>query len=80
MAFARFMSGPLGRGLRIVAGSVLVIVGIALAIGGDTPGLVGGLLLALLGAAVVVAGAANVCFIAPIIRAPFRGRRARDSA
>ena len=32
MSFARFMAGPVGRGLRIVAGIVLIVVGISIAV------------------------------------------------
>lgn len=79
MSFARFMSGPVGRGLRIVAGAVLVVVGVVLAVGSASSvgALIGGVALVVVGAAVFVAGTINVCFIAPIIGAPFRGRDAR---
>lgn len=79
MAFARFMSSALGRGIRIVAGLALVAVGVTLAVtsAGATGPVVGGTALILVGALVFAAGALNVCFIAPLIRAPFRGRDAR---
>lgn len=79
MAFARFMSGPVGRGLRIVAGLALVVVGIVLAAtsAGAVGSIVGAVALVLVGAVVFAAGTLNVCFIAPLIRAPFRGRDAR---
>ncbi|MBX9471267.1 YgaP-like transmembrane domain [Microcella sp.] len=77
MAFARFMSGPLGRGLRIVAGTALIVLGIVLALAGDTGSLIGGIALVVVGGVFFYAGAANVCFIAPLIRAPFHGRDAR---
>jgi hypothetical protein len=77
MAFARFMSGSLGRGLRIVAGIALAVIGIVLALAGDVGSVVGGVALVAVGGVFVYAGAANVCFIAPLIRAPFRGRDIR---
>lgn len=79
MSFARFMSGPLGRGLRIVAGAALVVVGVVLAVGSATNvgALLGGVALVVVGALVFVAGVINVCFIAPLIGAPFRGRDTR---
>lgn len=77
MAFARFMSGPLGRVLRIVAGTALIVLGIVLALAGDTGSLIGGIALVVVGGVFFYAGAANVCFIAPLIRAPFHGRDAR---
>jgi len=61
------MSSPAGRGIRIVAGVALVAVGL-------TTGGVGGIVLALVGLVPLYAGVANVCMIAPIIRAPFRGK------
>ena len=77
MAFARFMSGPLGRGARIVVGIALAVLGIVLALSGDTGSVIGGVALVLFGGVLFYAGAANVCFIAPIIRAPFHGRDLR---
>ena len=77
MAFARFMSGSLGRGLRIVAGIALLVLGISLALAGDIGSVIGGVALVVVGGVFFYAGAANVCFIAPLIRAPFRGRDAR---
>lgn len=77
MAFARFMSGPFGRGARIVAGLALAVIGIVLALSGDTGSVIGGVALVLVGGVFFYAGAANVCFIAPLIRAPFHGRDAR---
>lgn len=77
MAFARFMSTPFGRGARIVAGIALVLLGIVLALSGDVGAVIGGVALVLVGGVFFYAGAANVCFIAPIIRAPFHGRDLR---
>jgi hypothetical protein len=77
MAFARFMSGPLGRGLRIVAGIALAVLGVVLALSGEAGAVIGGIALVAVGGVFFYAGAANVCFIAPLIRAPFHGRDAR---
>jgi len=79
MAFARFMAGPFGRGARIVAGIALAVLGVVLALSGGTGSVIGGVALVLVGSVFVYAGAANVCFIAPLIRAPFRGRDALAS-
>jgi hypothetical protein len=73
MAFAKFMAGPVGRGIRIIAGVVLVLVGLLVV--GD----VGGIVLAALGVVAFLAGALNVCLIAPIIGAPFSGKKALES-
>ncbi len=70
MAFAKFMAGPIGRGVRIVAGLVLVLLGL-FSISG-----VAGIVVAIVGLAAVAAGAFNFCMIAPIIKAPFWGKDA----
>jgi hypothetical protein len=69
LALARFFASGLGRGLRIVAGLVLAVVGIA----------AGGwwLLLAALGVVFVAVGALNICLLAPLFGGPLVGRRAR---
>lgn len=70
MSFARFMATPVGRAARIVVGAVLIILGLS---AGGT----GGIILAIVGLLPLIAGAANVCFISPLIKAPFKGRDAR---
>jgi hypothetical protein len=70
MSFARFMAGPVGRGVRVVAGVAIIALGLGL--GGP-----GGYVVAALGFVPLLAGAFNVCVIAPILRAPFRGSEAR---
>lgn len=74
MAFARFMAGPLGRSVRVVAGFALIAIGIVNVASGATAL---GIILAVVGAVVCTAGVANVCLIAPLLRAPFHGRDAR---
>lgn len=76
MSFARFMAGPIGRGVRIVVGLLLLVVGVMRATGGSA----GWWALAAVGLVVFLAGALNVCGIAPLIGAPFRGRDALASA
>lgn len=66
IAFARFMARPIGRGLRIVAGGALIGAG---AEWGGTAGV----LLAAVGIVPILAGALNLCLLAPIVGAPFRG-------
>jgi hypothetical protein len=70
MAFAKFMAGPLGRIIRIVAGVALIALGL-LNIGGTT-----GVIVAIVGAVPVLAGLFNVCLVAPLIGAPFSGSEA----
>lgn len=66
MAFARIMSSPAGRLVRILAGAAMIAVGAAL--GG------GWWILAVAGLLPLAAGTFNVCLIAPVLRAPFSGR------
>jgi hypothetical protein len=67
MAFARFMAGPIGRLARIIAGVVLIVLGLQ---AGGT----GGIILAIVGVLPILAGALNFCLIAPILGAPFSGK------
>lgn len=64
------MATSLGRGARVVLGIVLIVIGVA--VGGAA-----GLLIGVVGLVPIVAGVANVCLIAPVIGAPFRGGNAR---
>ncbi len=68
MGFARFMSSTAGRLLRIVAGIVLIIVGLAVVHG------TGGIILAIIGLVPLIAGIANVCVFAPLFGGPFFAR------
>lgn len=70
LTFARFMANPLGRGIRIVAGLALIAVGL-FALKGTT-----GIIVAIVGLVPLLAGILNICLIAAIIGAPFRGRDA----
>ncbi|MCU0497692.1 MAG: DUF2892 domain-containing protein [Anaerolineae bacterium] len=70
MAFAKFMAGPIGRGVRIIAGVFLIAFGL-LGVGD-----VAGWLLAAVGILPILAGVLNVCLIAPLIGAPFSGQQA----
>ena len=67
MSFARFMSTPTGRGIRVV-------VGISLLIWGSTMGSATGVVLAAIGLVALLAGAFNVCLMAPLLGAPFNGK------
>ena len=66
MAFVEWMASPLGRGLRVVFGALLIYVGLAVVQG------VGGVLLAAFGAVPIATGLLNVCPIAPLLGAPMR--------
>jgi len=73
MSFAIWMSRPLGRGLRIVAG--LGLIGVGLYVGGAW-----GVLIAVVGAVPLLAGILNVCVIAPFLGVPFSARRLPSKA
>ncbi|MGB8860077.1 MAG: DUF2892 domain-containing protein [Ilumatobacteraceae bacterium] len=72
MSFARFMAGPIGRGARVAAGLAMIIAGIAM-------GSTGGWILAVVGVLPLLAGALNICVIAPLLKAPFSGKAALNS-
>lgn len=71
LAFASFMAGPLGRLLRILAGLALI------AWGWSMRATTGGIVLMIVGLVPLLAGILNVCLIAALIGAPFRGRDAK---
>lgn len=72
MSFAKFMAGPLGRGVRVVVGVALIAWGVFMSS-------TGGVILAIVGAVVFLAGALNFCLIAPLLRAPFSGKASLGS-
>ena len=74
MGFAKFMSSGLGRGLRIVVGLALIVIGL-FSVGGT-----GGIILAVVGAVPLVAGVLDVCLFAPLFGGPFKGADARAQA
>lgn len=67
MAFAEFMPTPLGRGLRVVFGGLLIYVGLNMIQG------VAGTVVALLGIVPITTGLLNLCILAPLLGVPFRG-------
>lgn len=80
MGFATFMASTTGRIIRVVAGFVLVGVGlvVALAVGNTVLGIV----LGVIGLVPLVAGAFDFCVFAPFFGAPLSGPaiRARQHA
>jgi hypothetical protein len=74
MAFAEFMASPLGRGLRVVLGGLLIYLGLARIQG------VAGTVIALLGILPLTTGLLNLCVLAPLIGAPFRGSALRRAS
>ncbi len=71
MGFARFMATGIGRGIRIVAGAALITIGLLRVRGGR------GAVLALIGLVPLFAGTFDVCVLAPLLRAPFKGSDVR---
>ena len=69
MPFAKFMASAAGRGVRIVLGLALMFWGV----------LDGKPLLIAAGLVPLAAGVLNLCLLAPLIGAPFRGSDARKS-
>ena len=67
MSFARFMAGPVGRGVRVAAGVAMIVAGLVI-------GSTGGYILAAVGLLPLVAGFANVCVLGPLMKAPFSGK------
>lgn len=68
MAFVAWMSKPAGRILRIVAGIILIGVGLYFQT-------FWGYVVAVVGVVPVLAGVFNFCLIGPLLGAPFRGSR-----
>jgi Protein of unknown function (DUF2892) len=70
--FVKFMASPAGRITRIVAGIVLVAVGLLVMHGG-----VGGIIVAVVGLVPLVAGLFDFCVFAPLFGAPMTGSKIR---
>jgi len=67
MAFAEWMATPLGRGLRVVVGGLLIYLGL------NVVGGVGGTVLAVVGLVPIGTGLLNVCLLGPLLGAPMKG-------
>ena len=72
MGLVTFMASPTGRIARIVAGLVLIVLG--LVIGG------GGIVLSIIGLVPLIAGATDKCFLAPLFKQPMNGADIRKSS
>ncbi len=72
MGFAKFMSSAWGRILRIVAGLVLIYLGLYF-------NNIVGYILALVGLIPLLAGIFDFCVFAPLFGAPFSGKKIRNS-
>jgi hypothetical protein len=71
--FFRFIASPTGRGIRIVAGLALILIGL-LAIGD-----IWGWILAIVGLVPLLAGLFDRCVFAPLFGLPFLGPRLRQA-
>ena len=70
--FVKFMASPAGRITRIVAGIVLVAVGLLV-----MHASVGGIIVAVVGLVPLVAGLFDFCVFAPLFGAPMSGPKIR---
>jgi hypothetical protein len=68
VGFVKFMSSGAGRLARIVAGIVLILVGL-LAIGGTA-----GIVIAIIGLVPLAAGVFNFCLFGPLFGVDLKGR------
>jgi hypothetical protein len=69
--FVKFMSSPAGRITRIIAGIILVALGLSVVHG------VGGIVLIVVGLLPLVAGLFDFCVFAPLFGAPMSGKKIR---
>ncbi len=71
--FVKFMSSPIGRITRIIAGIALIMIGVLTVHG------LGGTILAIVGLLPLVAGLFDFCVFAPLFGAPLSGKQVRAS-
>ncbi len=71
--FVKFMSSPIGRITRIIAGIALIMIGLLVVHG------LGGTILAIVGLIPLVAGLFDFCVFAPLFGAPLSGKQVRSS-
>jgi hypothetical protein len=69
MHFVTFMRSGAGRGARIAAGAVIIIVGLA-AVGGAA-----GVVIAVIGLVPLLAGVFNFCLFAPLFGMDLKGEK-----
>ena len=69
--FVKFMVSPAGRITRIIAGIVLIVLGLLVVHG------VGGAILIVVGLLPLVAGLFDFCVFAPLFGAPLSGKQIR---
>jgi Inner membrane protein YgaP-like, transmembrane domain len=69
--FVKFMASPAGRITRIVAGLLLIVLGLSVVHG------TGGIILVVVGLLPLVAGLFDFCVFAPLFGAPLGGKKIR---
>lgn len=74
MTFIRFMASGFGRGLRSVAGLVIIGAGVYLLTAGS---IAVGAILTVVGLVPFLAGVFDLCILAPLFGCPIPGARAR---
>lgn len=72
-ALFRFLASPTGRGVRIVAGAALILLGLWGIAG------VAGWIVAIVGLVPLAAGLFDRCVFAPLFGLPFAGPRLREA-
>jgi hypothetical protein len=73
MALIKFLAGTTGRWVRIIAGIILIALGLLVV--KET----GGLVLAVVGLVPLAAGIGDFCVFAPLFGAPFSGQKIRST-
>lgn len=75
MGFVTFMASTAGRILRIVAGLIIIGVGVHLFQSGNT---VTGVIVTIVGLVPLLAGVFDVCIFAPFFSCPLQGSKVRQ--
>ncbi|GAC1427242.1 MAG: hypothetical protein PVS3B3_35160 [Ktedonobacteraceae bacterium] len=76
MGFVTFMASAAGRLLRIVAGLIIIGIGVYLFQGNG----VAGVIVTVVGLVPLLAGIFDVCVFAPFFSCPFQGSKVRQQA
>jgi uncharacterized membrane protein HdeD (DUF308 family) len=72
MGLIKFLASTTGRWVRIVAGIVLIVVGLLVIQNGTV-----GIIVAVIGLVPLVAGVVDICVFAPLFGAPLSGKKIR---
>jgi hypothetical protein len=69
----KFLASPTGRVVRVVAGLIIIVIGVVAV--NETLGWV----LVVIGAVPLVAGALDKCVLAPVVGLPLGGKKLREA-